>query len=83
MSEVSGIRFKLPEFTVTDFKYDFITVYQKDWFSINISFDSKEIRGTLGFRIKSPLHLHVGAAKAWETLFGKYFDLLIGFEMRF
>ncbi len=83
MKNVSGIRLTIPDLQVKDFAYDMYPVYEKDWFSINISFDSKEIRGTLGFRIKSPLHLHVGAAKACESFFEKYFDLIIGFEIRF
>ncbi|PZC52296.1 MULTISPECIES: hypothetical protein [unclassified Mesotoga] len=80
MNEVTGVRIKLPELTTTDFKYNFLPVYEKDWFSINLSLDSKEFRGTLGFRIKPPFYFHVGGA--WNVRI-TYFDLLIGFELRF
>jgi len=80
MKNVSGIRLTIPDLQVKDFAYDMYPVYEKDWFSINISFDSKEIRGTLGFLIKPPLHFHFGIAKARYL---KCIDLLLGFEISF
>jgi len=80
MKNVSGIRLTIPDLQVKDFAYDMYPVYEKDWFSINLSFDSKEIRGTLGLRIKSPFYFHVGGA--WDIRI-TYFDVLLGFELRF
>ncbi len=84
MIEVSGVRVKIPEFTTSDFKYKFYPVFEKNWFSINLMIDPKEIAGTFGFRVKNPVYLHIGGVKLWETLFDIkiYPDLLIGFEVR-
>lgn len=85
MIEVSGVRFKLPEFSASDFKYKFHPVFEKNWFSFNLMVDTKEIAATFGFRVKSPVHIHIGGVKTWEALadIKIYPDLLIGFEFRY
>ena len=84
MSEVTGVRITLPDLVARDFTYDFLPVYERKWFSVNLSFDVKELRATLGFRIQSPLHFHIGAAKEWGLIFDfKTYDILLGFEIRF
>ena len=85
MNEVTGVRIKLPELTTTDFKYNFLPVYEKDWFSLNIALDASDFIATAGIEVKPPVCFHIGIAKKWQYLFDfkRYFDLLIGFEFRF